>query len=67
LTFATYSPTSNPVGTALFAANNLPLAATLANGSIHIASPIPEPATYILALLAILGVPLLGGRRRGTA
>ncbi len=63
LTFAAYSPTSNPVGTALFDANNLPLAATLSNGAIDIASPIPEPATWILALVALAVVPLLGRRR----
>lgn len=52
LTFAAYSQTTNPLGTALFDANNHPLAASFANGSINIASPIPEPATWVLALLA---------------
>jgi hypothetical protein len=60
LTFA--SPTSNPVGTALFDANNSLLAATFANGSINIASPIPEPATWVLALLA--AAALIGRLRR---
>ncbi len=63
LPFAAYSQTSNPVGTALFDANNLPLAVTLSNGSINIASPIPEPATSVLALVALAVVPLLGRRR----
>jgi hypothetical protein len=62
LTFAAYSPTSNPVGTALFDANNSPLAATFANGSINVASPIPEPATCVLALLA--AAALIGRLRR---
>jgi hypothetical protein len=56
LMFAAYSSTSNPVGTALFDANNLPLAATLSNGSINIAPPVPEPATGVLALLAAAGL-----------
>jgi hypothetical protein len=55
LTFAAYLPATNPVGTALFDANNLPLAASLSNGSIDIASPIPEPATCVLALVAAAG------------
>jgi hypothetical protein len=51
LTFAAYSQI-NPVGTALFDANNVPLTASLSNGSINVASPIPEPATWLLALVA---------------
>jgi hypothetical protein len=55
LTFAAYSKTTNPVGTALFDANNLPLSASLSDGSINVASPIPEPATWLLAVLAAMG------------
>jgi hypothetical protein len=55
LMFAAYSPTTNPVGTALFDANNVPLAASFSNGAINLASPIPEPATWVLAMLAIAG------------
>ena len=38
LTFANYAPPSNPLGTALFDGNNVPLAASLQNGSINMRS-----------------------------
>ena len=55
LTFVSYSPPAHPLGTALFDESNNPLAATLQNGSINIAAPVPEPAAWTLALFAILG------------
>jgi hypothetical protein len=62
LTFISYSPPTFPVGTALFDGSNNPLAATLQNGSINITAPVPEPAAWTLALMAML----IGGylRRR---
>jgi hypothetical protein len=65
LTFAAYSKTTNPVGTALFDANNLPLSASFSNGSINIASPIPEPATWLLAVLA--AAAFIGRAAKGRA
>ncbi|HEY2147458.1 MAG TPA: PEP-CTERM sorting domain-containing protein, partial [Pirellulales bacterium] len=53
LTFVSYSPPSQPLGTALFDGNNVPLSATLQSGSINIA-PVPEPAAWLLALAAVL-------------
>jgi len=53
LTFVSYSPPGQPLGTALFDGNNVPLPATLVNGSINIA-PVPEPATWLLVLAAII-------------
>lgn len=69
LKFVSYSPPSQPLGTALFDANNVPLASTLQNGSINIA-PAPEPATWLLAIVAVICgcVTSSSGRRafRGT-
>jgi hypothetical protein len=65
LTFAAYSKTTNPVGTALFDANNLPLSASFSNGSINVASPIPEPATWLLA--AVAAAAFVGRAAKGRA
>ena len=63
LTFENYAPPSNPLGTALFDGSNVSLAASLQNGSINIAAPVPEPAAWALALTAILAGCCLRGRR----
>jgi hypothetical protein len=63
LTFVDYAPPSHPLGTALFDASNVPFAASLQNGSINIAAAVPEPATWTLALTAILAGCCLRGRR----
>jgi hypothetical protein len=62
LTFVNYAPPSHPLGTALFDGSNVPLAASLQNGSINIA-PVPEPATWALALTAILAGCCVRGRK----
>jgi hypothetical protein len=53
LSFVNYSPPTHPLGTALFDGNNVPFTATLQNGSINIA-PVPEPATWLMALAAVI-------------
>jgi hypothetical protein len=55
LTFVSYAPPTHPLGTALFDGNNAPLTATFQNGSINISAPVPEPATWTLAVFAMLG------------
>jgi hypothetical protein len=55
LTFVGYPPPQAQVGTALFDGANNPLPATVQNGSINIAAPVPEPAAWLLALVAALG------------
>jgi hypothetical protein len=55
LTFVSYSPPAHPLGTGLFDGNNALLTATFQNGSINISAPVPEPATWTLAALAMLG------------
>jgi hypothetical protein len=55
LTFVSYAPPSHPLGTGLFDGSSNQLTATLQNGSINIAPPVPEPATWILAAAACVG------------
>ncbi len=63
LTFVSYAPPEHPLGTALFDGSNNQLAAALQNGAINIAAPIPEPATFSLAAMAIV-VSLVAARRK---
>ncbi|HEV3417588.1 MAG TPA: hypothetical protein VG056_12265 [Pirellulales bacterium] len=63
LTLISYPPPQSQVGTALFNGSSNPLAATLQNGSINISAPVPEPATWVLAIVAALGI---GGYLRRT-
>lgn len=54
LTFVNYAPPTHPLGTGLFDGSSNLLAATLQNGIINIA-PVPEPATWLLAMVGLAG------------
>ncbi len=66
LTFVNYSPPSQPLGTALFDGNNVPLSATLQSGSINIA-PVPEPAAWHLAIVAVICCATAAVKKKSSA
>jgi hypothetical protein len=56
---------SDAGATALFDQANQPISFTVQNGSIEIGpTPVPEPSSIVLALLAILGAGFVAHRRR---